>query len=198
MANIISWWTITSTFFTLSHMCVTTSGNFSFTSSICWCHSFSPQPWMSRAYDPCTERHSKVYFNRPEVQKALHANVTGIPYPWETCRFLSLNVARYSSYHLLLIITSFVILQAFFQSYSWTFSMQWYCWKLLGWLSKIHASNLSRAYSSWYQDLGFQVNSFSILNYKPVVKILQKNMTVTTYKIAHTIFFNWVLERRMM
>ncbi|PIA38591.1 hypothetical protein AQUCO_02700064v1 [Aquilegia coerulea] len=42
-------------------------------------------PWMSRAYDPCTERHSKVYFNRPEVQKALHANVTGISYSWETC-----------------------------------------------------------------------------------------------------------------
>ncbi|OMO81202.1 Peptidase S10, serine carboxypeptidase [Corchorus olitorius] len=42
-------------------------------------------PWMSRAYDPCTERYSAVYFNRPEVQKALHANVTGIPYPWQTC-----------------------------------------------------------------------------------------------------------------
>lgn len=42
-------------------------------------------PWMSRAYDPCTERHSDVYFNRPEVQKALHANVTGIPYIWKTC-----------------------------------------------------------------------------------------------------------------
>ncbi|KAK4798767.1 hypothetical protein SAY86_031093 [Trapa natans] len=42
-------------------------------------------PWMYRAYDPCTERYSKVYFNIPEVQKALHANVTGISYPWETC-----------------------------------------------------------------------------------------------------------------
>ncbi|KAL9260102.1 Serine carboxypeptidase-like 27-like protein [Drosera capensis] len=42
-------------------------------------------PWMSRAYDPCTERHSKTYFNRPEVQKALHANTTGISYPWDTC-----------------------------------------------------------------------------------------------------------------
>ncbi|KAI4384412.1 hypothetical protein MLD38_002576 [Melastoma candidum] len=42
-------------------------------------------PWMSRAYDPCTERYSTVYFNRPEVQKALHANVTKIPYPWKTC-----------------------------------------------------------------------------------------------------------------
>ncbi|KAF3433914.1 hypothetical protein FNV43_RR25017 [Rhamnella rubrinervis] len=42
-------------------------------------------PWMSRAYDPCTERYSEAYFNRPEVQKALHANVTGISYPWKTC-----------------------------------------------------------------------------------------------------------------
>ncbi|GAB2223615.1 hypothetical protein Droror1_Dr00017756 [Drosera rotundifolia] len=42
-------------------------------------------PWMSRAYDPCTERYSKTYFNRPEVQKALHANTTAISYPWDTC-----------------------------------------------------------------------------------------------------------------
>nr|ACU19747.1 unknown [Glycine max] len=42
-------------------------------------------PWLSRAYDPCTERYSTLYFNRPEVQKALHANVTGIPYSWAGC-----------------------------------------------------------------------------------------------------------------
>ncbi|KAJ9684572.1 hypothetical protein PVL29_016845 [Vitis rotundifolia] len=42
-------------------------------------------PWMSRAYDPCTERYSEVYFNLPEVQTALHANVTQISYPWSTC-----------------------------------------------------------------------------------------------------------------
>ncbi|XP_074366226.1 serine carboxypeptidase-like 27 [Apium graveolens] len=42
-------------------------------------------PWMTRAYDPCTERHSEVYFNIPEVQKAFHANITKIPYPWKTC-----------------------------------------------------------------------------------------------------------------
>ncbi|KAL6980384.1 Serine carboxypeptidase-like 27 [Sarracenia purpurea var. burkii] len=42
-------------------------------------------PWMSRAYDPCTERYSEVYFNLPEVQKSLRANVTGISYPWQTC-----------------------------------------------------------------------------------------------------------------
>ena len=41
------------------------------------------------SYDPCTESYSTVYYNRPEVQKALHANVTGINYPWVTCRFPS-------------------------------------------------------------------------------------------------------------
>lgn len=48
--------------------------------------AFYTQPWMSRAYDPCTERYSEVYFNKPEVQKALHANVTHIPYAWKSCR----------------------------------------------------------------------------------------------------------------
>ncbi|KAL6624463.1 hypothetical protein ACP70R_031784 [Stipagrostis hirtigluma subsp. patula] len=43
-------------------------------------------PWMRGAYDPCTERHSTAYYNRPEVQRALHANVTGgINYKWATC-----------------------------------------------------------------------------------------------------------------
>lgn len=44
------------------------------------------QPWMRASYDTCTERHSTVYYNRPEVQRALHANVTGINYTWATCR----------------------------------------------------------------------------------------------------------------
>eukprot|EP00253_Pinus_taeda_P028220 PITA_28220 len=43
-----------------------------------WRHLFG-------GYDPCTEKYSKIYFNLPEVQKALHANVTGIPYEWTTC-----------------------------------------------------------------------------------------------------------------
>jgi serine carboxypeptidase-like clade 2 len=40
------------------------------------------------SYDPCTVSHSTVYYNRPEVQRALHANLTGINYPWATCRFV--------------------------------------------------------------------------------------------------------------
>ncbi|GMG99380.1 hypothetical protein Nepgr_001220 [Nepenthes gracilis] len=42
-------------------------------------------PWMRRAYDPCTERYSRIYFNSPEVQKALRANTTSITYPWDSC-----------------------------------------------------------------------------------------------------------------
>ncbi|OVA09287.1 Peptidase S10 [Macleaya cordata] len=36
-------------------------------------------------YDPCVSSYSEVYFNRPDVQKALHANVTKIHYPWTHC-----------------------------------------------------------------------------------------------------------------
>ncbi|PKA49204.1 cathepsin A (carboxypeptidase C) [Apostasia shenzhenica] len=40
---------------------------------------------MSEKYDPCTEKHSTVYFNLPEVQKALHVNPAVAPTKWETC-----------------------------------------------------------------------------------------------------------------
>ncbi|KAG5001173.1 Serine carboxypeptidase-like 25 [Glycine soja] len=36
-------------------------------------------------YDPCTEKYAEIYYNRPDVQKALHANKTGIPYRWTAC-----------------------------------------------------------------------------------------------------------------
>lgn len=42
-------------------------------------------PWLPRGYDPCSEKYSTMYYNLPEVQKALHANVTGIPYAWTSC-----------------------------------------------------------------------------------------------------------------
>lgn len=37
-------------------------------------------------YDPCTEKYAEAYYNRPDVQKALHANTTKIPYKWTACR----------------------------------------------------------------------------------------------------------------
>ncbi|XP_061977905.1 serine carboxypeptidase-like 25 isoform X3 [Populus nigra] len=36
-------------------------------------------------YDPCTEKYAEIYYNRPDVQKALHANVTKTPYKWTAC-----------------------------------------------------------------------------------------------------------------
>ncbi|EEF33996.1 serine carboxypeptidase, putative [Ricinus communis] len=42
-------------------------------------------------YDPCTEAHSTVYFNLPEVQKALHVSKEFAPSKWETCSDLVNN-----------------------------------------------------------------------------------------------------------
>ncbi|KAL8171285.1 hypothetical protein V2J09_023089 [Rumex salicifolius] len=40
---------------------------------------------MPTGYDPCASLYTETYFNRPDVQKALHANVTNIPYAWTHC-----------------------------------------------------------------------------------------------------------------
>ncbi|EOY03677.1 Serine carboxypeptidase-like 25 isoform 4 [Theobroma cacao] len=40
-------------------------------------------------YDPCTEKYAEIYYNRPDVQKALHANTTGIHYKWTACRYFN-------------------------------------------------------------------------------------------------------------
>lgn len=44
-------------------------------------------------YDPCTENYAEKYYNRPDVQKAFHANTTGIPYKWTACRYFPLYSA---------------------------------------------------------------------------------------------------------
>ena len=38
-------------------------------------------------YDPCSANYAEKYYNRPEVQKAMHANVNGILRNWTVCRF---------------------------------------------------------------------------------------------------------------
>ncbi|KAL1559580.1 hypothetical protein AAHA92_09907 [Salvia divinorum] len=35
--------------------------------------------------DPCIDQYVHTYLNRPEVQQALHANITKIPYDWQAC-----------------------------------------------------------------------------------------------------------------
>ncbi|XWS68475.1 hypothetical protein CRYUN_Cryun04dG0093600 [Craigia yunnanensis] len=43
--------------------------------------------WHKRpaGYDPCATDYTQIYLNRPDVQKALHANVTKMSYPWTPC-----------------------------------------------------------------------------------------------------------------
>ncbi|KAG2398052.1 hypothetical protein LR48_Vigan08g190200 [Vigna angularis] len=43
--------------------------------------------WHRRpeGYDPCASDYTEFYLNRPEVQRALHANVTKISYSWSHC-----------------------------------------------------------------------------------------------------------------
>ncbi|KZV29254.1 serine carboxypeptidase II-3-like [Dorcoceras hygrometricum] len=48
------------------------------------CSSSSNSSWVPR-FDPCSGNYVSVYLNTPEVQKALHANVTGISGPWGDC-----------------------------------------------------------------------------------------------------------------
>lgn len=56
----------------------------------CWFCLQETWHGMRRAtagYDPCTEDYVKRYFNREDVQLALHANVTHLSYPYSSCRF---------------------------------------------------------------------------------------------------------------
>ncbi|CAM0907131.1 unnamed protein product [Alopecurus aequalis] len=36
-------------------------------------------------FDPCTDYYVDAYLNRPDVQKAFHANVTRLDHPWSAC-----------------------------------------------------------------------------------------------------------------
>eukprot|EP00250_Pteridium_aquilinum_P017943 c23855_g1_i1 orf=891-2321(+) len=44
-----------------------------------------PSVRHAAGYDPCLGNYAEIYFNRQDVQKALHANTTGIKYNWTGC-----------------------------------------------------------------------------------------------------------------
>ncbi|KAK4437853.1 Polyadenylate-binding protein RBP47 [Sesamum alatum] len=50
------------------------------------CNSSSNSPLVS-GFDPCSSNYVFTYLNTPDVQKALHANVTGITGPWDACNY---------------------------------------------------------------------------------------------------------------
>ncbi|PSC70972.1 serine carboxypeptidase 24-like [Micractinium conductrix] len=46
----------------------------------------STRHMLKGAYDPCIDSETEAYLNRPDVQRALHANVSGkLPGPWQDC-----------------------------------------------------------------------------------------------------------------
>ncbi|KAG1355245.1 serine carboxypeptidase-like 34 [Cocos nucifera] len=49
--------------------------------------NFSERGWHQKpaGYDPCVSEYTEVYLNRPDVQEALHANVTRMAYNWTHC-----------------------------------------------------------------------------------------------------------------
>ncbi|KAL2477233.1 Serine carboxypeptidase-like 40 [Forsythia ovata] len=52
---------------------------------LCISSSSNSPSKQSSGFDPCSGDYVFTYLNSPEVQKALHANVTGIPGPWDSC-----------------------------------------------------------------------------------------------------------------
>ncbi|CAH2044144.1 unnamed protein product [Thlaspi arvense] len=83
-----------------SPKCVLTTGNSSISQSVAGIRRFPDgrglfrprlnshdEGWrrMAAGYDPCASEYTETYMNRRDVQEALHANVTNIPYPWTHC-----------------------------------------------------------------------------------------------------------------
>ncbi|CAI8587441.1 unnamed protein product [Vicia faba] len=42
---------------------------------------------LRRVYDPCTTKHSTIYFNQPEVQRILHVDPNHKPHKWQPCSY---------------------------------------------------------------------------------------------------------------
>jgi hypothetical protein len=47
------------------------------------------------SFDPCTDNYVEAYLNDPDVQRALHANVTRLDHPWSACRYTHSLRARF-------------------------------------------------------------------------------------------------------
>eukprot|EP00249_Psilotum_nudum_P000929 c13136_g1_i1 orf=52-1518(+) len=61
----------------------------------------NPSLLKKAVYDPCSENYAEIYFNRPDVQESLHANITGIPYKWTACSDILFNNWQDSAFSVL-------------------------------------------------------------------------------------------------
>lgn len=50
-------------------------------------HGLTVRKTRHSGLDPCEGNYVEAYLNLPNVQKAFHANVTKLSYPWATCRY---------------------------------------------------------------------------------------------------------------
>ncbi|KAA3484645.1 serine carboxypeptidase II-3 [Gossypium australe] len=53
------------------------------------CNSSSTSTYLIcqvSAFHSCSKNYIHSYLNNPEVQQALHSNVSALPYPWQSCR----------------------------------------------------------------------------------------------------------------
>ncbi|PIA46405.1 hypothetical protein AQUCO_01500147v1, partial [Aquilegia coerulea] len=55
------------------------------------CNATTDSPPNTK-HDPCIDDYIEAYMNTPAVQKALHANVTALPYRWEECSKKIINL----------------------------------------------------------------------------------------------------------
>ncbi|AES69761.1 putative carboxypeptidase D [Medicago truncatula] len=59
---------------------------------VCTNHSLTNRPKkVSDVLDPCSDDYIQAYFNRGDVQEALHANVTKLEHDWEACSTIISN-----------------------------------------------------------------------------------------------------------
>lgn len=107
-------------------------------------------------YDPCTEKYAETYYNRPDVQKALHANTTRIPYKWTSCRFI-LNFYFFLEKCLFYMLITILLRED--SDYIYGEQMQWSFESKLEWHWRINSSHISWTDYSWIASLGFQVRN---------------------------------------
>ena len=67
------------------------------------------------SFDPCTDNYVHAYLNRPEVQEALHANVTKLGYGWEPCRYKLMSQVILHMYTFVKIIQKSIIVENYIQ-----------------------------------------------------------------------------------
>lgn len=61
--------------------------------------SFSIFPTeQTSGFDPCSDDYVYSYLNTPEVQKSLHANTTGLPGHYFSCKYVTTILLIYKSF----------------------------------------------------------------------------------------------------